>query len=173
MKNALVLVLASLSAASAFATPVDTGAKTATITQMNLDRKAFGNVRYDTGMVTLDTQAREVTLTLYASRKCPKGRFCTMEMIAPYTVNLPIVSRKKDTCGAMVTIASEDQRTVDGVFKKITIVDNSTNKCLTMVALSPVAVTYETDGYSRAGSAKSVSTFIADPFTIDGPVYAQ
>jgi hypothetical protein len=159
MKNAIVIALVSLASVNAFAAP-----KSARITSMNLDPYAFNHVAYNHGSITVDGHSRDATLSLYRTIRCAPGALCAQMIAAPLTITLEIVSRKTNTCGAVVYSAVSDNRMVDGLRQVLTITDNATNDCKTMRAISPVEVTYETMGMTRKGNLHTVSTFMAEAF---------
>jgi hypothetical protein len=159
MKNAIVLALVSLASANAFAAP-----KTARITSMNLDPNVLVGLKFDGGSLTIDNQGRDATLSLYHKQVCPAGRFCTQMIMAPMEVSLEIVSRKTNTCNAVVYTAMSDKRMVDGIRQVLTITDNVKNTCRYVQAIAPVEITYETAGQTRTGSMKTFSSFTAEAF---------
>lgn len=162
MKNVFVLVLISLSSASAFALPM-----TAKITRMELDRDFSG--RYAGGTITVNPEAREATLRLIPA-KCPPGRMCPAVMRAPVEITLELVSRKYDRCQSIVYVAKSDLRLVDGLRQRLVITDYSSSRCMTIPELGAVEATYETDGRSMNGpSIHTFSRFSAKAFV--SPMY--
>jgi hypothetical protein len=159
MKNALLIALVSLTSVAAFGAP-----KSARLTHLDLDPHAFGNLSFTSGNVIVDTTARSATLTLYRATDCPAGRACSRVAYPPTVIELPLVSSRKDQCRALVYTAEVDRRRVDGSLQVLTITDHTTSECRTMPLFSPVTITYETDGFDRAGHVTSYSRFDADPF---------
>jgi hypothetical protein len=142
MKNTLVLALFSLVSVNAFAAPM-----TATLTAIDADPAALTTKSFTGGSITIDVAARRAALLLVpAQMKCPVGQVCPMFLRAAMNIALPLVSRRTGECGDIVFVAQTDNRTVDGVLRRLTIVDHSHNTCPGTRNRVTVDGIYETDG---------------------------
>jgi hypothetical protein len=124
--------------------------------------------RVNGGQITLDLTARQATLTLYQPYFCPVDAICIAMMPAPVKIDLPLISKRRDSCGIVVYTALRDARPVDGILEVLEISDNTRNTCPTFVQLAPTDVSYRTAFVSRMNGVegKTHSQFEADKLSL-------
>ncbi len=84
-------------------------------------------------------------LTSYRAFSCPAGRFCTMMMPIPLTVQVRVNDFSINACGVKIyqgTTTGGNQ--TENSLIKLTVVDNTNNSCPTIASLDPTEVIYET-----------------------------
>lgn len=110
------------------------------------------------GSIYLDGRNNFVELTLEpVMPECPKDMACAQVMPEPVTYSFENAKTEIDGCGIIRTVASFDDRPVDGIFMKVTISNNGNNTCPTFAPLNALDVVVEKAHYSRL-EAKYVET---------------
>lgn len=138
---------------------------TADITEADIDPKLNWHHAMNSGTVDVDFRKGVVRLTVYAKSPCPPNRICAMMMPAPYIVELPIVSVKRNGCGELVTTAKRDKRPVDGSLQQLTVVDHSQLICRYLPRAATI-VEYITDSPRTInGHVSTKSEFLAGPLS--------
>ena len=96
----------------------------------------------DSGHVTVDLTAGQISLFLQPAFHCPDGLVCIQVMPEPIIIDLPIVETVVNECNWTVYTAKVDKTPVDGLLEIITVSDYSKNTCPTIMALPETAVNY-------------------------------
>ena len=119
----------------------------------------LGLSQVNSGMIGVDLDKNELTLSLYSTSYCPPNVYCIMSIPAPYIVTLPIKSIGSTLCGGTVYVAERDMRPVDGALQRLVLVDNSANSvCMNSIdSQSLTEVTYATSYYHHF-SVKEITT---------------
>lgn len=79
---------------------------------------------------------------------CPPNALCALVMpMRHFKVENFVES--VDACGATIYEAEYDDRPTDGIYERITVIDNTTNICFTFSALSATRVEHEVKYYNR------------------------
>ena len=170
MKTIFLSVLATLTTVSAFANHeldiVRYPVIASYVSTSKLDPALENRYLADEGMISINEESNEVTLTLFSRiGRCPVGAKCIWSGAAPTKITLPIVSHKSSRFnGEHTYVAAKDQRPVDGHLKVIRIVSNEKG----------TFTTYKTQGYHRMQGVevKTESTFEGTAFKRVRPLRA-
>lgn len=115
------------------------------LVKINVDEHYGSNPH--SGSIVHDSNKNMLSLTIvFAGHRCLPGLFCTGDIPPALFVSLPIVRVKMSSCGAKVLIAEKNKLSMDGVLKRLTITDNSTNHCKYVVPVPAIAGDY-TESY--------------------------
>jgi hypothetical protein len=136
---------------------------TATLTQFRIQPDSSLSVFHIVGgNLSINVQQNELNLVLTPARPaCPKGMMCAQTamtpafLFAPVQFDLKLNSVEQGACHETIYKASKDLRPVDGSLVKITVVDNSTNICKTLVMLPPTSIVLEEQGLRGKGEKHS------------------
>lgn len=142
----------------------ETGADRILISQLTpkfIDIAVHAELQGGSSFRVLVNETRE-TVTLHYLRPytCKEGHACPAVMLNE-TVGVPLVDVFTNKCGSRFFEAMEDLRPADGNLTKITVIDNTDNRCPHFVALPETEVIYETttSGFSPEGPISGRSTF--------------
>ena len=153
----------SLTQTTAFAFPIHSSALNAQITHSQIDSQLSYANDISGGSITVDYEAKTVTLTLNHASHCPPGRFCMMMLLAPVQIELPITSVSVNACNSVAITASKDMRMVDGDLEQIVVSDNSRFNCPTLIKLVDTEAVYTTSSSGMGGMhVETRSVFYAD-----------
>jgi hypothetical protein len=163
MKNLLVLILGSL---------ILSGAANATSLQRTSFARLTPQVISD-GHVSLQRAQyaevlvkhfdQTVRLTVFvAPNSCPPGHACAAVMPAPRVIELPIQERYENACGSYVYNAELVNPPVGGEIERLTVVDNTGNRCPATIALPETEVSYETTAAYPGYQGPYFSTFTGE-----------
>lgn len=75
--------------------------------------------------VIVDSRRKTLTLIVAPGNSCPAGRMCSMMVIAPTVLNLPITYRGSPYAGGMIVVAQTDSRRVDGGLVRVQLLDDT------------------------------------------------
>ncbi len=89
-----------------------------------------------------------IQLEMMLPWSCPPNALCALVMPMRF-FKVEGFDQSVDNCGGTVFEAISDERPVDGIYERITVIDNTTNTCLTYRALEPTSVIYEVKYYDR------------------------
>jgi hypothetical protein len=96
-------------------------------------------------MLLTDKGTPTMALTMYRPFFCPPGKMCAMVMPLPLTVQVPVLDIQTNQCGITTYSGLADMPDHSGAVQKLTVTDNTSNTCPTLVALPETEVTYEVD----------------------------
>jgi hypothetical protein len=114
------------------------------------------------GVLQIDKENREVTISLQPAWQCPAGALCAMVMPQPMVLTLPITYEGGGFAGGRIIVAEVNQLPVDGAMIRIQILDNNS----ALVGVDPKFDAIEvqvTEMYPRS-DVQIVSTMKAVPF---------
>lgn len=114
------------------------------------------------GYVAIGVYAeKNITLRVDFKSNCPPGAMCIAMMPIPLEVTVPVQSVTVGSCGETIYEGLVDQRPVDGIMQKLTVVDHRTDTCKYFIAVPPTEVTLERRGYNRlqGGETFELHTF--------------
>ena len=147
---ALVVIGLSIFAGNSNATSLhpDTFSKKAELLTWNLAKDSFlSNKKVEGGVVKVNAVTKTVTIVFDLANNCPPHAFC-FAYIPNYTLELPIVSITKDSCGVVTYVAEKNLMPVDGGDEKLVINDNSASLC-EIVYPAHTTINYSEKFYDR------------------------
>ncbi len=128
-----------------------------------------GSQRYLGASLSLDGRKGLVEISLQPIMpRCPEGRACAQVMPMPVSYVVEEAQSKIDSCHIIRTVASFDQRPVDGIFLKVTILNNTNNTCPTFAPLPALEMIVETAYVSRleGKTIETLDSFTSESFEI-------
>lgn len=128
---ALVLIGISFVAANSHARSLhpDTFAKKAELVTWNFAKNSIlKNQEILGGVVKVNNVTKQASILFELANNCPPNAYC-IEIVRAHTLELPIVSVKKNSCGEITYTAEKNMMPVDGLHKKLEIRDTTFSVC--------------------------------------------
>lgn len=155
---ALSLILST--SANARSLHPDTYARFAELTKWQV-KHSFSPVSQVAGaQIKVNSLQKEIVLTVNLKSSCKPNRPCPRVAVpASRSIKLEMTDMVVDACGITTFTAEEDDRPVDGLYRKLTVISNAHNICMGSV-FEPnkmTSVKYETRFWNRINRGETVT----------------
>ncbi len=156
LMSGVVILLSPGAHASEFGS-ASAGVRAARFTQMDVDARLQQELEIEGASVLVDGVSNTVHLTLERGFVC-RSEVCAQVMPEPVVLSLPIVSRKKDDCGRIITRAGQGGVSRSLGQPEILLIESESSNCGAQNAAAPTELWLETH-FSGGEAAKSRSRF--------------
>jgi hypothetical protein len=165
MKQILIsFFFASIAANAAHAQIQESNLKTANLERFQLQPGTdLAQRNITSGTISVDLGNQDLNLTLFPRSNCPPEMACAAVMPAPVVFDVALTSVSKGDCQQTIYKGIKDLTPVDGARTEITVIDNSTNTCMYLVAIPATEVQLVIEGDFRTGAHKETHVMTAGP----------
>lgn len=161
MKNLVMFVLGSVMAATSAQATSPMRTSFAYLDQVYVSENHASLRGASHATILVNHSLQKVRLNVFVPINCPAGQACIAVVPAPVQVELPIARAYEDSCGSYHYEAATAQPIPGGTMEHIDVIDNTSNRCLTYVALPATEVLYSTTA-AHPGFQGGVSRFSGD-----------
>ncbi len=131
MKNLLVLitVFATFSTTAWAHQSVENSEKVivSTLVDFEVNQQWLGYI--DQGSVAINLTDETMTLTLMSQPDCDPTMVCPAVMLEYHQIEVKLISRSVDSCGAVTYVGEKDKTPVDGIKETIEVIDYQAMTC--------------------------------------------